>query len=165
MDKYYYLISQLPSLVFDKSTYMSAEVFLDEARKWMNPKDISLLSQVNFKDTELNSKLPSDICNYQNFEKAIRLEIAAWRKARKTGQDFKPSLLPASTVKEGNPLEVEKKLLKTRWQFIDDMEKDHHFDLIFVMLYYLKLQILGRLMTFDKQKGMETFQKVSKVTL
>ncbi len=165
MDKYYYLISQLPSLVFDKSSYMSKESFLDEAGKWMNARDVSLLSEVDFNNTELNGKLPSDIQSYQNYEKAFRLEVEAWRKARKSGLDYKPSLFPASMIKEGNPLEVEKKFLQTRWQFIDDMEKDHHFDLVFVMLYYLKLQILGRLMAFDKQKGIETFQKVSKVTL
>lgn len=165
MDKYYYLISQLPALQFDKATYMSKDMFLEETEKWMSSGDMILLSKVHFGNIDTSDKMPADIQNYQAFEKAIRTDIAAWRKAQKSGLDYKPAHFPAGMIKEGNPLEVEKKLLNIRWQFIDELENDHHFDLVFVMLYYLKLQILSRLSTFDKQKGMETFQKVSKVTL
>ena len=165
MDKYYYLISQLPALVFDKNTYMSTELFLEEAQKWMNVRDLSLLYQVNIYETDVNDKLPADIRRFQIHEKKFRTEIAAWRGSQKSGLEYKPTLFPVSLLKEGNPLEVEKKLLYARWHFINEIEGEHHFDLVYLMLYFLKLQILNRLMSYDKQKGMETFQKVSKVTL
>ena len=35
MDKYIYLVAQLPALVFDKPSYMTSARFLEEADKWM----------------------------------------------------------------------------------------------------------------------------------
>jgi len=66
-------------------------------------------------------------------------------------------------IKEGNPLEIEKKLLLLRWNLIEEKQQEHHFDLEFLILYFLKLQILDRLSSFNKEKGQEIFQKISKV--
>ena len=60
-------------------------------------------------------------------------------------------------LKEGNPLDVEKKLLQLRWHFIDELEFGHYSDVDFFILYYLKLQILQRLWQFDKERGKEKF--------
>lgn len=165
MDKYFYLISQLPSLTFDKSSYMTTDLFLEEAEKWLDGRDFKLLSKIELGSIDLVKQFPGSLQTYQKVENEFRNEVAAYRKANKEDLDYKPSLFPTSTLKEGNPLEIEKKLLFFRWQLIEEMEVEHHFNLAFIMLYYLKLQILQKLAQFDKQKGMEKFQKVSKVTL
>jgi len=165
MDKYYYLISQLPVLYFDKESYMTTDYFLEEAEKWMSAGDYFLLSEIEINDVSLSKKSPRLWQNYQAFEYGLRSDLVLWRKARKAGQEHKPASFPTSIVKEGNPLEVEKKLLKLRWDFLDEMESEHHFDLDFLVSYFLKLQILRRLSLFDKEKGLEKFQKICRVTV
>jgi len=163
MAKYVYLIAQLPALVFDKPSYMNISMFLEEAGKWMSGGDLKKLTDITLMDSEAGDTRIKTVRLIQQFENQLRQDLVQWRQARKKGIEFKPASFPASVVKEGNPLAVEKKLLYLRWQFIDSMEQDHHFDLDLLMLYYLKLQILQKLSEYDKEKGMERFQQISKV--
>ena len=160
MDRYYYLISQLPTLYFDKPTFMTIESFLRESRKWLSRRDYIILSRIKFIDTELDKKGPRLWKEYRAFESRFRNEIARWRKAQREEQGYKPATFSVNMLKEGNPLEIERKLLFHRWELIEEKEKMHHFDLGFLILYYLKLQILQRLSLFDKKKGQDVFQGI-----
>ena len=64
-----------------------------------------------------------------------------------------------------DPLEIEKEILLLRWNFLEDQEMGHFFDLSFLIIYYLKLQILERLFSFDKERGKERFENYSLVEL
>ncbi|MBU2250847.1 MAG: DUF2764 domain-containing protein, partial [Candidatus Omnitrophica bacterium] len=64
-------------------------------------------------------------------------------------------------VDNSSPLEAERKLLLLRWNFIQEQESGHHFDLTWLILYFLKLQILERLFSFDKDKGLVLFDQLS----
>ncbi|MFC1569595.1 DUF2764 family protein [bacterium] len=163
MTKYVYLIAQLPALAYDKPSYMNVSMFLEEANKWMSKRDLEKLKNVSFKDSEVDEKHSKTLRIVQQFGKQIRQDLGQWRQSKKKGAEYKPESFPVSIVKEGNPLEIEKKLLYLRWQFIESMELDHHFDLDLLMLYFLKLQILQKLSEYNKDKGMERFQQISKV--
>ena len=163
MDKYYYFVSQLPVLFFDKESYMTSEYFLQEAEKWLSTKDLEILSRVDMNDFSLDGKYSQVLLEYKEFEFSLRNDLALWRKAQRMGQEYKTLSFPVSVVKEGNPLDVEKKLLHLRWNFIEEKELEHHFDLELLILYFLKLQILERLFSFNKEKGLETYQKLCKV--
>jgi len=152
MDKYYYIVSQLPMLFFDKETFMTIEYFLQESAKWLSSKDYEVLSQVNINDISLKKMGPKVWLQYSEFEYEFRNDLALWRKSLRVGQEYKPN-------------SFERRLLKRRWDFIEALEQDHHFDLEFIILYYLKLQILQRLFQFNKEKGMITFQDISRVTV
>ncbi|HDQ45588.1 MAG TPA: DUF2764 family protein [bacterium] len=165
MDKYYYLVAQLPSLVFDRENPISVQTFLEEAEKWLSVSDFRALKQARLDDPENRSGGPGVWRRYGEFESRFRRELGQWRQALRDGSETRPDTFSPSLVKEGNPLEVEKKLLARRWEVIAEEEKDHHFDLGFLVLYYLKLQILQRLSVFDKEKGMEHFQTMSRVTV
>lgn len=160
MDRYYYLISQLPTLYFDKPTFMTIESFLKEARKWLSRQDFKILSKIKFTDTELDKKGSRLWKEYRTFEYRFRHEIARWRKAQGEERGYRPATFPANMLKEGNPLEIEKRLLFHRWELIEEKEKIHHFDLGYLILYYMKLQILQRLDLFDKEKGQNVFQGI-----
>ncbi|MBN1781423.1 DUF2764 family protein [bacterium] len=164
MDKYVYLIAQLPTLFFDKAPAMTVSAFLEEAGKWMGNRDLRKLEAVQLLKLDPDIRLPREIREIQQFEEDLRQDLAEWRQSRKRGAEYKPGLFPLSAVREGNPLEVEKKLLLLRWRFIDQFEQDHHFDLTLLMLYYLKLQILEKLAIFNREKGLERFQQISKVS-
>ena len=88
---------------------------------------------------------------YKMFENSVRTDIVLWREAQQKDVDYKPSRFPISLLKENNPLEVEVKLMEMKWNFIDELEREHHFDMGFLILYFLKLQILRRFFTFNKE--------------
>ncbi len=165
MDKYYYLVAQLPLLFFDREAPMSTEAFLREAEKWMSPGDFERLRRARYDSTDLTLSKPKLLRQYVEREEAFRRDLAAWRRAQREGQEFKPESFPPSLVKEGNPLEVEKNLLLYRWKFIEELEPDHHFDLEALILYFFKLQILEQLAIYDKEKGRQVFRTLSKVGL
>ena len=53
--------------------------------------------------------------------------------------------------------------MRLRWEFIEQEEAGHYFDLDFLILYFLKLQILERLVSFDKKKGQDRFESLTKI--
>ncbi len=163
MDKYYYLIAELPALFFGKEPGISVEKFLEEAQNWMDAKDYQVLSQVDLNDFAADKKLDQVYDQFRAFESSIRSDIGLWREAQKRDQEYKPANFSVSTIKEGNPLEIELRFMEIRWQFIDELEREHHFDLGFLILYYLKLQILQRYFIFNKEQGLKKFQKLCEV--
>ncbi len=165
MDKYYYVVAQLPLLVADKEPSISSKDFLEEAEKWLSSKDYAILSQVRYNSTKIGITKPKLLKEYVEQEFQFRTELAAWRKAQKEGVEYKPESFPVSLIKDGNPLEIEKALIKRRWDLIAQVEPDHHFDLEFLILYFFKLQLLEKLSLYNKEKGLEIFQKISKVEI
>lgn len=165
MDKYYYLVSQLPMLFFDKEPAISYENFMAEAEKWLSPKDFALVSTLDMAEMAAKRVDPAVLKAYKEAEQEIRNDLVAWRREKKSGREHKPAAFPASAVKDGNPLQVEKNLLKLRWDLLSEMESGHHFDLESIVLYRLKLQILQRLAQFNKERGMEKYQSLYKVSL
>lgn len=163
MDKFYYLASQLPALLFAEPTYTTTQDFLAEARKWLDEKEFSLLSESNINNFSLRESLPRVLKQYRDFERNLREELMFWRKSLKNDSYHKLPEHLETIVTHGTPLDAEKKLLRLRWEFIEDLEKEHYFDFEFLVLYFLKLQILERLLSFNKEKGLEAFQKACEV--
>lgn len=163
MDTYYYLVAQLPMLSFGKETSMSIDYFLNEANKWMTSEEYNRLTRVNVNEFSVTPGDHRIVKAYKLFEEQLRTDIALWRDAQRRDLDHKPANFPVSVLKEGTPLEIELRLMEMRWKFIDDMERDHHFDFGFIVLYYLKLQILKRYFTFNKEQGLKKFQKLYEV--
>jgi len=163
MDRYYYLAAQLPALYFDKEPLITVEIFLYEAQKWLSPGDLKILKEVNINTITVKiSELPI-LREYIHYEYALRNELVQYRQALRNRQEYKPLSFPVSVLKEGNPLDVEKKLLQLRWQVINELEFGHYSDIEFLALYYLKLQILRRLQHFDKDTGKEKFKTFTEI--
>lgn len=165
MDKHYYIVAQLPMLFFDREPAMSSEAFLREAEKWMSESEFDRLRRARYDSTDLTVQKPVLLKQYVEREHAFRRDLAQWRKAQREGQEFKPETFSPALVKEGNPLEIERNLLLNRWKLIEELEAGHHFDLEFLILYFFKLQILEKLALFNKEKGRQAFQTISKVDL
>ena len=160
MDKYYYIIAQLPTLYFERESFLTVEIFLREAKKWMRSGEYRYLSSIDLFDTSPDQRDPRMWREFKKRETRFRDELAEWRRSRREGKEIKKTAFPVHLVKEGNPLEAEKQLLKYRWEYIEELEKVHHFDLEFLILYFLKLQILRRLALFEKEKGEERYRNV-----
>ncbi len=163
MDKYYYLISQLPSLSFGKEASITIDRFLEESQKWLSDRDYQRLLEVNLDSYESSKGDLPVITSFKQYEYQLRHDIASWREAKRRDQDYKPVSFPVSVLKELNPLEAEIKLMEKRWELIDSMERDYNFGLPLVILYYMKLQVLRRYFTFNKEQGLQKFQKFYEV--
>jgi uncharacterized protein DUF2764 len=163
MDKYYYFVAQLPTLLFDQAPLMDIESFLAESEKWLGSRDYGLLSKLDIDDAAARAGDPAVLAEYKAFEFGLRTELALWRKARSTDQEYSPMGFPSSILREGTPLDIERALLRLRWDYIEKEESEHHFDLGVLISYLLKLQILRRLLTFDGEEGMKTFRNLCEV--
>ncbi|MFH1772596.1 MAG: DUF2764 family protein [Candidatus Omnitrophota bacterium] len=179
MDKFYYLAAQLPAVKFSKPSPISCEAFLKEASKRLDRKEYLQLASAKLGNIAAEPKGSKTAKEFFRFELNLRKELFAIRQARielgQTGRDYskekvnisKPqglNLLGQELI-SGNPLEVEKNLLGFRWRFLGDLEPGHYFDLDFLTVYFLKLQILERLFSFDKEKGIKVFDKMCEVKL
>lgn len=163
MDKYYYFVAQLPLLFFDKEPLLKIDDFLEEGEKWLSQSDFAILIKVDINDTTICTDDPIVLKDYKKSEKLLRIDIMEWRKAKKINQEYKTVSFPVSIIKDGNPLQIEENLMLLRWNFIEEIESDHHFDLESIVLYYLKLQVLKRLKSFDKEKGLEKFKQFTEI--
>ena len=164
MDKYYYLVSQLPLLVFGKKPYINTEYFLDQAKKWLSQEEFSFLSGISLNELAQKPDEPDALKEYKRFELNLRQELVLLRKSRKEKYDYKPEILSLSLIKEANPLQAEIELLKLRWDYLESREQGHYFDLTYLIIYFLKLQLLIRFFIFDKDKGVENFQKICTIS-
>ena len=163
MGKYYYFVAQLPFLQFGKKPAIGSLSFLEEAKKWLSSRDLKILAKVGI-DSFITSLEDLEILKaYKTFEQTLREEVALTRKVSSAVVDFKALEVIKPVSLEGNPLDVEKNLLKLRWNFIEAQEGEHFFDLGLLIVYFLKLQILERLFVFDKEKGLAVFDSLCEV--
>lgn len=133
---YYYLIASLPHLAFSDAPPISREKFLEECAKWLTPSDFTKLSE-------------GALEGWKDFDFGFREEIKEAREAR-----------GKSILGETSPLLMEKKFEEERWNFLEDREIGRHFDLETLVIYFLKLQILERLASFDTEKGKVLFESI-----
>ncbi|MEA3499404.1 MAG: DUF2764 family protein [Candidatus Marinimicrobia bacterium] len=160
MDKYYYFASQLPSLSFKQNDFPSKQFFLEEAEKWLNKKDLDVIVKLNLDNYKIKDERLSFLKKWIDFENNLRTEISKYRKARSENYKFTSRMFSSSILKEKTPLQIEVMFLQFRWDFIEEMEFGHYSDLEFLVLYYLRIQILERLSLFNKDKGKEKFNEL-----
>ena len=166
MDKYYYLATSLPLLQFGQKPFIARDGFIAEAKKWLSENDFRVLSNIDINNFIKNRQDTPLLRTWKEFEFSIREELAGFRAAKRKNAEYKIRRdLAEIVLQENNPLEAEKQLLLLRWNFLEQQEIGHYFDLDFLAIYCLKLQLLERLFSFDKQKGKERFESFSLVEL
>ena len=167
MDRYYYLVSQLPALDFDAAPTITPEDFLEEAEKWLPGGALRLLGQVAENGVAADSTggqgLPRSLSGLVEFKTQLREDVALWRQARRSGEDYRPRVFDRSAVEEGAPLEVERNLMRLEWDLLEELEADHHFDLARLVVFLCKLLVVQRLETFDREEGMRVFRNLCEV--
>ncbi|MCF7876871.1 MAG: DUF2764 domain-containing protein [Candidatus Omnitrophica bacterium] len=162
MDKYYYLIAQLPLLKFGEQTYLDKNLFLEEAKKWLSEEEFVKLKEAGIDDLEKRGKT-SFVKEYKEFELALRESLAAYRESKKNRQEYQAGPVLDKKLLQGNPLEVEKKLFLYRWQKVGHLSQGNIFNLEAVIAYFLKLQILEKVLSFDKEEGTKKFDSLTEV--
>lgn len=160
MDKYYYLLAQLPFLRFGGEAGLSREEFFYQSEKWLEQGDLNKLKRADISYAGGRTPNLRVLREYACFEKKIREEIGKYRAARKKQQEYQP-FETKEILADENPLKREIKLMSRKWMFIEEMERDHVFDLSALALYFLKLQILWRMASFNRERGIKEFARLS----
>ncbi|WP_430815474.1 DUF2764 family protein [Carboxylicivirga sp. RSCT41] len=158
MSNLVYLMCSLPSLKFGQVPPITMEEFTDDAKSQLSAKHFKKLEPVDiYQATDSEGKVSlKSIAVMLDEMKEDMAELRAAKAQRRT-----PSLgrLPI-TVVHANPLEREKLIMRWQWEELDTIVAGESFTLTEVMVYKLRLQILNRLNSFDKERGSEVLASV-----
>ena len=160
MYNYYYLVSSLPYLQFEKGISVSVEEFIFECEKWLVDRDLKILQGVNIDSMDLDIKDFFVVKKWKEFNKDLKEDLAKVRASKKSLVGEKVSSRYREIFEENTPLLMEKRMERIRWDFIEQSESWYGFDINRLVLYLLKLQILERLAGFNKENGEKMFDKL-----
>ncbi|MDL2228877.1 DUF2764 domain-containing protein [Treponema sp. OttesenSCG-928-L16] len=188
MGSYYYLIAQLPYLMYGQSAPMTSDSFKSLARDMISPADAALLDLCSLDPEPLEAEdpvqagekagpsyaeLPSGTSSafidaWRNWERALRLNLARYRAGklkRENGAPVDPpeSPLDAAAIAKAalamdSPLEAELYLDEARWEAVDAMQGFDYFGRNTVYAYLLKLLLMERRSLFKTEEGFSEYK-------
>ncbi|MDR2314264.1 MAG: hypothetical protein LBE02_06990 [Spirochaetaceae bacterium] len=167
---YYYLVAQLPSLIYGQGAPMSAARFRELALQALSPEDAAFLG---FFTLNPFAAPPAGIpggCDFldkwREYEAALRLNLAKYRGAkikREAPADIPDYPADAAAAAKAaaaldSPLEAELFLDESRWRAIDLFQGLDYFDRNTVYAYLLKLLLLERRACFKAEEGFAEYK-------
>jgi hypothetical protein len=173
MVEYYYILSSLPMLNFYEKPPLPHPEFVERCTLSLSSRDLLQLrlARIDIEDIP-PEKVSNDLLNrWISFESTLRNEIAKIRsKALQIPEEkylrlesaFDPGALPLvhQAIETPSPHKAEIELLKIRWDFLTHHEAGHYFDLTALIIYGLKLQLLGRMQNFEEAKGQQILEQL-----
>ncbi len=170
MNQYYYAVSSLPFLDFESAPLLTLSEFMDICRSTLTEKDFEVISSLHLNGLKGSDFSLSVLTKWVSWEGTLRNEIAKLR-ADSLDMEAEPYLYAVESNTEApgyagiaykldSPLLAEESIDRARWQFLDELESGHYFDLEKLIVYLLRLKILERRTMFTIEKGNENFQKI-----
>ena len=179
MGSYYYLVAQLPYLVYGQDVPISSEDFKALARELMSASDAAVLEHCTLDPdplkegetepayTEPVHKTSSSLVNeWKKWERTLRLNLAKGR-AQKLKKDIPAdvpdfpddaALVAKTALVMESPLEAELYLDKARWDIIENLQGIDIFCEKAIYGYLLKLLLMERRVMFDADKGFREYK-------
>ena len=177
------MMAQLPSLVYEQKPPMSSTAFKKLALALMDESDSALLDHVSLDpDPDRFSAgqsyaepTPSTGCefidNWRAWERVLRLNLAknrAVKLKREGSSTIEPPYYPADAVSVASkavsgdisPLDGEILIDKARWGTIEYLAGNDYFDRNSVYAYLLKILLLERRLSFNKEKGFSEYKSL-----
>lgn len=156
MSNMVYLMTSLPSLTFGQVPPISMDAFNEDAKSQLSAKHFKTLNLV---DLHLLNSKKGGLKSVAALVNDVKHDLAEVRNAKVQNRTAKFERLPKAVL-TGDPLQREEKIMKWQWEELDTMEAGKTFTLTEVVVYKLKLQILLRLHSFDKEKGAQVLASV-----
>jgi len=180
-----YLMSSLPHLTFNDSDEVRKRVnsilskyagaaregydlidILDfEAEKFLSASSSAIYQSIALEDiheTNFRNSSNAVLAEFANWMHWLKNEIAELRNARRQKLKQTDQRKRALPIEQGTPLQEEVQLLRLQWNKADELAVGHNSDFSELVTYKLKLMILLRWWSFDKKRGIETFQEITK---
>ncbi|MDR2068865.1 MAG: DUF2764 domain-containing protein [Spirochaetaceae bacterium] len=181
MGSYYFLIAQLPYLIYGQPAPMSPEAFKSLCDYHLDPADRVLLDYCTLEGGgiyregfpsygESPEPTPSAFINgWRSWERALRLHLARLRFQRlKPEGGTAPASPPEGMVQAAlaakaalaieSPLEAELFLDKSRWDVIETLQGIDYFTRNTIFGYLLKLLLMERRSFFKAEEGFAEYK-------
>jgi hypothetical protein len=149
-------MTSLPALSFGQEPPISMDEFIKDAKSQLSARHYKKLEGVDIHNLQAKVGVKKNITN---FIKDVKNDLIEARSAKSQNRQASFLRVP-KRVLVGNPLQREENLLKWQWEELDTIEAGKTFTLTEVVVYKLKLQLLLRLNSFDKNKGAEVLASV-----
>ncbi|MBD3426926.1 MAG: DUF2764 family protein [Candidatus Omnitrophica bacterium] len=162
-NKHYYLVASLPYLIFEDEPPVSSASFLEECRKWLSDEEMRTVKSADISGGGESAGGGTVLSEWLSFDRRLRKSLALFRKARKSGEQFRAENALKSITEQENPLLMEKEFERLRWRFLEEKAAGFFYDINSLVIYYLQLQILQRLASFDRDKGERYFYELCEV--
>jgi len=163
MNKYYYLVASIPYIKFGDIPPYTKDKFIEEGRKWLSPEDMKRLLSADLENPEIAPEDIELLKDWKRFDMFLREGLARARAARKNNDGYKVSDELKNIIEQPNPLLMEMALEETRWDYIEGKSVIYQFDVNWLVLWFLQLQILERIQRFNKDKGEKFFYETCEV--
>ncbi len=170
MSHYYFTIASLPHLTYDMENLPSIDNFLEICEENISKDDFNLIRSAVINDLEKDRVKNSILSSWYNWERNLRNKLVELRakKKKEDPEKYKKSnpelLIDDRAVREAfeheSPLTAEDILNWDRWSYLEELELGHYFDTGKLLIYYLKLQLLWRKESFNKEKGTNNFNEI-----
>jgi hypothetical protein len=180
---YYYLMAQLPFLIYEQKPPMTSGAFKELAGTILTEEDAVFMDRLAIDPafgtaadgSVYAQSAPSTGCGFidewREWERSFRLNLAKHR-AVKTKRESTGALEPppypqdaASAAQravsgELSPLDAELLIDKARWNAIDSLAGIDYFDRNSVYAYFLKLLLLERRHLFNVDNGLNEYKSL-----
>lgn len=170
MGQYYFLVSSLPYLGKDIQVQLTVKEFKNLCKEQMSSGDYKIIEKCELNNFNLKEPFNKTFSKWQIREINLRNELLKLRAQGKNIQADKYFIL-CNTITEvdeiaknafnqNSPLDAENILDNARWIFLDNLEVGNYFNIDKLILYSLKLQLLAKKASYNKDKGTEVFNKI-----
>lgn len=168
---YYYFSATLPALYFGTKPPISDESFLEQAEEFLSPGDARVIAGARLVPPEADGRGRASLEEWLKFENSLRNETARFRGKKLSRDpreyyrgDYVPdpylAALVAEAAGEEDPLQVERRIDLARWEKLEEIELFHYFDLQFLIVYFLKLQLLNKWQAIRDEKGRAVLEEM-----
>jgi len=169
-EQYYYVITSLPSLSLSEELPVRKDDFLANCEKYLKKTDFNILESISLFDVEKDEASFDIVRRFFGWERGVRNALVRLR-AEKLGLkpdefvrgeivDHSQTLLAEEAFYTDSPLMAEEILNRARWRYLDELEFGHYFDIERLVVFFIKLQILERISSFDAEEGRERLNAV-----
>ncbi|MBF0320027.1 MAG: DUF2764 family protein [Nitrospirae bacterium] len=162
---YYYVVSTLPVLRLGKKAPLEKDDFMKLCSLHLAKDDLDILHTAALHGVAANAGGPGVLNEWYRWNEKLSQTLASLRKERislkrAVSGDYarEPAYSPiahiaGSAFREASPLMADEILTKARWDFLTHLEFGHYFDIERLLIYLLKLLILQRNASFNKDRG------------
>ena len=175
MGAYYFLVSQLPYLIFGQQPPMSSEAFKDLAKPLLSAGDAAFLDLVSLDPLPCDEEAPSCGCafidSWREWDRTMRLNLAKQRAAkigRENANVADAPFLPVEAVAAAakavasseSPLDGEMLIDRARWNAVEAFQGIDYFGINSILAYQLKLLLLERRELFQEETGFAEYKSI-----
>ena len=166
---YIYFAGTLPMLFFGEKPAKSVEAFDEDALRLTDERTADLLKEITLYNPGAEN-LPPMVRKFYDWENALRNSWLEVRKKyrsdagdfKRNNPDFYSEIAPALTVAANTAdlLEAEKIIDRLRWNALENFSTGHYYDLDFLALYRIKLQILAKYDVRTAANGNQALEEI-----